>query len=65
MAGEYPFTLELPQKPTPNGPMVHPTRRSVNDNPAVSEQRLASSCGVPRASNPGVSVGTTICDIPR
>lgn len=67
--------LELPHllpKPRPTVPMVDPTRRSVNDSSAVSEQQLPSLCRVRRASNPGVrasnpgvSVGTTMCDIPR
>jgi len=55
----------LPQKPAPNGADGGSTRRSVNDGSAVSEQQLPSLCRVRRASNPGVSVGTTICDIPR
>jgi len=41
------------------------TRASVKDNSAVSEHLLPSLRSVRLTENPGVSVGNTICDMPR
>src|SRR6516165_4515510 len=54
-------------KPRPISPIVLATgtRASVKDNSAVSEHLLPSLRSVRLTENPGVSVGNTICDMPR
>ena len=54
-------------KPRPTSPIVllTGTRASVNDSSAVSEDLLPSLRSLRLTEKPGVSVGNTICDMPR